>query len=294
MSLSALGTYFGVGLAWLLHFLPMRVLAALGRGVGRLIYRFGADRRGVAHINLKLCFPALDETQRTRTARRNFRVWGRAFLEQPLLWWGSAERIERYVRIEGIEHWLALKGRPVIWFAPHFAGLDMGGVRLSIDHKAASVYRRQRNPVIDKLMLAGRSRFGPVLFHRHEGIRAIVKSLREGVPLYYLPDQDLGARDAIFVPFFGMPAATVTALARLARVADAKIVPLVTRQAKRGYIAQFYPAWENFPSGDLKADTRRMNEFVEARCLEMPEQYFWAHRRFKTRPPGAAEIYPRK
>jgi len=294
MSFSAFWTYIGVGLAWLLHFLPLRVLAACGRGVGRLIYLFGAERRLVTHTNLKLCFPAQDDVQRARAARRNFAVWGRAFLEQPLLWWGAAERIKRYVQIEGIEHWLVLKGQPVIWFAPHFAGLDMGGVRLSIDHKVASVYRRQRNPVINKLMLTGRSRFGPVLFHRQEGIRAIIKTLRDGVPLYYLPDQDLGKRDSIFVPFFGVPAATVTALSRLARVANAKVVPLVTRQIEHGYIAQFYPAWENFPSADVEADTQRMNEFVEARCLEMPEQYFWAHRRFKTRPPGSPKIYPRK
>ncbi len=294
MSLSALGTYIGVGLAWGMHFLPTRVLAALGRGVGRLLYWFGAERRGVAHVNLKLCFPQLDTAQRARAVRRNFIVWGRAFLEQPLLWWGSAARIKRYVQIEGIEHWLRLQGQPVIWFAPHFAGLDMGGVRLSIDHKVASVYRRQRNPIINKLMLAGRSRFGPVLFHRHEGIRAIIKTLRAGVPLYYLPDQDLGKRDSIFVPFFGVPAATVTALSRLARVASAKVVPLVTKQTRRGYVAQFYPAWENFPSENVEADTRRMNEFVEARCLEIPDQYFWAHRRFKTRPPGELKLYPRK
>ncbi len=294
MSLSAFGTYLGVGLAWLLHFLPTRVLAVLGRGVGVLLYWFGTERRRIAHINLKLCFPRQSEAERARAVRRNFAVWGRAFLEQPLLWWGAPERIKRYIKVEGIEHWLRHKGEPVIWFAPHFAGLDMGGVRLSIEHRVASMYRRQRNPVINKLMLAGRSRFGPVLFHRQEGMRAVIKALREGVPLYYLPDQDLGKRDSIFVPFFGVPAATVTALSRLARVAGAKVVPLVTKQTVHGYVAQFYPAWENFPSENTEADTRRMNEFVEARCLEMPEQYFWAHRRFKTRPPGEAKIYPRK
>jgi KDO2-lipid IV(A) lauroyltransferase len=133
----------------------------------------------------------------------------------------------------------------------------------------------------------------PELFSRHHGVRSVVKAIRRGLPFYYLPDMDFGARDSIFVPFFGVPAATVTGLSRIARMAGAVVVPVVTRQlpGAGGYRVRFFPAWRDFPSGDLERDARRMNDFIEERVLEMPEQYFWLHKRFKTRPAGEAKYY---
>jgi KDO2-lipid IV(A) lauroyltransferase len=121
----------------------------------------------------------------------------------------------------------------------------------------------------------------------------VARAIKAGYPFYYLPDMDFGARDSIFVSFFEATAATITGLSRLARLTGARVVPLVTTQlpGTDGYVMQFYPAWDDFPSDDIVADTRRMNAFIEARILEMPEQYYWVHKRFKTRPAGEASVY---
>ena len=282
----------GLSLVWLLHFLPFGVLRRLGELFGLALFAFGRERRRVARINLGLCFPELDTYAKRRLLRRHFMAFGRSVLERGIVWWGSRESVRRRVQIEGIEHWQAVQDQPVIWLAPHFVGLDMGGVRLTADYRLVSIYSRQKNAQFDAILRHGRTRFEPtVLYSRQHGVLPVVRALKKGLPFYYLPDQDFGAKDALFVPFFGVPAATVTALPRIAKLAGAVIVPCVTRQTDSGYIMRFYPAWTDFPSGDLEHDTRRMNEFIEARVREMPEQYFWLHKRFKTRPPGEARFY---
>jgi Kdo2-lipid IVA lauroyltransferase/acyltransferase len=281
-------------LLWLLHFLPLRALAFLGNSLGRLLYRVGSGRRRVALINLRLCFPELDAAERNRIARRHFQVFARVMLEQGIFWWAGNERFLRLIRIEGVEHWQAARECPIIWLAPHFLGLDMGGVRLSELAPTVSVYSKQKNAVLERMLLKGRSRFNnPELFSRQEGLRGVIKALRRGLPFYYLPDLDFGARDAVFVPFFGVAAATITGLSRIAKLAGARVLPVVTRQLPggAGYEVRIYPAWENFPSEDLTADAKRMNAFIEARVRETPEQYLWTHKRFKTRPPGEARLY---
>jgi KDO2-lipid IV(A) lauroyltransferase len=284
----------GLALMWLLHLLPLPILAALGRGVGLLLYPLARERRNVTLTNLRMCFPQWSDAQRRRVAKQHFQCVARAFLEHGYLWWSPKERVQKLVRVEGLEHWEAVRGKPVIWLAPHFAGLDMGGSRIITEWKGISVYSKQKNPAFDRVLLHGRTRFvKPVLFSRQDGIRPVVKAMREGLPLYYLPDMDFGARDALFVPFFDVPAATITGLSRMARLARAVVVPAVTRQLPggQGYVLRFYPAWEDFPTDDVAADTRRMNAFIEERVREMPEQYYWVHKRFKTRPPGEASPY---
>jgi KDO2-lipid IV(A) lauroyltransferase len=285
----------GVFLFWLLHFLPLGLLAPIGEGLGMLLYAFGRERRRVARINLRLCFPELDDRARERMIRAHFRAFGRSILERSILWWSSGNRIRKLVRIEGLENWQAVADRPVIWLAPHFVGLDMGGVRLTADYPLVSIYSRQKSPVFDRLLRHGRTRFGTTtLFSRQDGVRPVVKAIKGGLPFYYLPDQDFGARDAIFVPFFGVPAATITGLSRLARLTGGAVVPAITRQLPggAGYVLKFYPAWESYPGDSVEADTRRMNAFIEERVREMPEQYFWLHKRFKTRPAGEPRLYP--
>jgi KDO2-lipid IV(A) lauroyltransferase len=274
--------------------LPLQLLAPIGRGLGFLFYLLGHERREVALTNLRLCFPRWSETECRRVARAHFQAFGRGVLEHGILWWASKERIRRLIRLEGLEHWDAVRGRPVIVLAPHFIGLDMGGVRMATETAGCSMYRQQSNRVMDDMLLRGRSRFVPQrLFSRRDGIRPLIRAMREGLPLYYLPDQDFGARDSIFVPFFGVPTATITGVSRIARLAGAVVVPAVTRQlpGAGGYVLTFYPAWRDFPTDDEKRDARRVNEFIEQRVLEMPEQYLWVHKRFKTRPPGAASVY---
>lgn len=287
-------TRLGLGIVWLLRLLPLGILAACGRVLGFLLYGLARSRRRVVLTNLSLCFPELSDAGRRVLARRHFQAFARAFLEHGILWWSSRERVLDLVRIEGLEHWEAFRDRPVIWLAPHFVGLDMGGTRIIAEYRGVSVYSRQKNPVFDAVLYHGRTRFVmPDLYSRQDGIRPVIKSMRRGLPFYYLPDMDLGERDSVFVPFFGVPAATVTGLARIARLAKAVVVPAVTRQLPGGggYVLRFYPAWENFPTGDDEADARRMNAFIEERIREMPEQYYWLHRRFKTRPPGEPSLY---
>lgn len=285
---------FAVFLLWLMHFLPLALQARIGNGLGWVLYKLARSRTRVARINLKLCFPELSDAERETLVLKHVQSFMRGALEHGLLWWASRQRLEKLIRIEGIEHWQAVQNQPVIWLAPHFMGLDVGGTRINMDHAVVSMYGQQKNPYVMQLLLRSRTRFGRAeLFSRQDGIKPVIKAIRGGVPFYYLPDQDFGAKDAVFVPFFGVPAATVTGLSRLAKVARAKVVPLVTRQLPggQGYVLTFYPAWENFPSDDVEADTRRMNAFIEERVREMPEQYFWTHKRFKTRPPGEAKFY---
>jgi len=288
-------TRFGIFLLWLLHGLPFLVQARIGAALGGLYGIVDRRRRRITRTNLGLCFPRLSEAERERILRRHFRALGRSMIEHGVLIWSSRERVQRLVRMRDVEHLEAMRERPVILLAPHFVGMDMGGIRVAMDYEGVALYSRQKNQQIDELLLRARVRLGKksILWHRQDGIRPLVRALREGHIFYYLPDMDLGSRDSLFVPFFRVPAATITALPRIARITGASVVPIVTRQLPggEGYEARCYPAWKNFPSDNLEADVRRMNDFIEARVLEMPEQYWWLHRRFKTRPPGEPKIY---
>jgi KDO2-lipid IV(A) lauroyltransferase len=287
-------TRLGLGVIWLLHWLPLSVLAALGRAAGRLLYLLAGERRRVVLTNLRLCFPELSDDERVRLARNHFAVFARSLLEHGILWWGSRERVLRMIRVDGLEHWQAVANRPVIFLAPHFVGLDMGGIRIGAEYRVVSVYSKQKNPAFDAVLYHGRTRFVmPDLYSRQDGIRPVAKAIKKGLPFYYLPDMDFGERDSIFVLFFGVPAATITGLSRIAALTGAVVVPAVTTQLPggEGYVLRFHPAWDNFPSGDLAADTRLMNAFIEDRVREMPEQYYWLHKRFKTRPAGEPRFY---
>ncbi len=289
-------SHIAVALFWLLHFLPLSVLAALGEGLGSLLYRLASRRRKIALVNLSLCFPELGEEQRRALARAHFRVLGSSLLERSVLWWGSRDRLARLIRIEGEEKIRGAldAGRPVILLAPHFAGLDAGGVGIGLRFDSLTIYSAQKNPVFDEVVLRGRSRFGKqLMLSRQDGVRASIKAMKAGLPFYYLPDMDFGRRDSLFVPFFGVQAATITGLSRLARAVGAAVIPCVTRTllGGRGYVLEIGDAWTDFPSNDVEADTRRMNAFIETVVRTMPEQYYWVHRRFKTRPEDQARVY---
>ena len=283
-------TRFAFFIMWLLHGLPLPLLAGLGNGLGMLLYYLGRERRKVAHVNLGLCFPEMPEPERDELVRRNFRAFGRSFIERGILWWSRPERIRKLVNVVGEEHYRdALARGPVILLVPHFVALDVGWSWLTQHGSLVSMYSNQKNRVFHDQLLRGRLRFGASqLYSRQQGLRPIIKAMRENLPFYYLPDQDLTAKDSLFIPFFGVPAATLTTVPRLAKTAGARVLPCIARMLPdaKGYEIRFYPAWDDYPTGDLEADTRRVNEFIEQRVREIPEQYFWLHKRFKTRPPG--------
>jgi KDO2-lipid IV(A) lauroyltransferase len=283
-----------VFILWLLHFLPLPMLAVLGNVLGLLIYPIAGERRRVGDINLSLCFPQMSKADRRRLLRRNFMAFGRSILERSILWWSSSERLQRLIRVEGLENFRSAEGKPLILLTAHFVALDVGGNWLSQHTNVVTVYSKQKDPYFDALFYKKRTRFGAQrLYSRQDGMRAVIRDIRNGFPFYYFTDQDLAVKDGVFVPFFGVPAATLTTVPRLAEMTNAKVVPCITRMLPygQGYEIRFYPAWENYPSSDLTEDTRRMNEFIEQRVREMPEQYFWLHKRFKTRPEGEQKYY---
>jgi KDO2-lipid IV(A) lauroyltransferase len=285
---------------WLLHWLPMPLLAAIGRGLGWLLYYSIRERRYITLINLGLCFPNLSKKEKSALARRHFAYFGRNMLELGLWWWASPARIRRIVTILHGERLAAYRGQPIIFFAPHFVGLDAGWIRLAMDLPMITIYARAKNKTFNAALHKGRLRFGKTaLFSRQDGIKPVIRPIREGRPFYYLPDMDYGAKDALFVPFFGMPAATITGLSRLAKLTGATVIPIITRMKGYHYEIEVGEPWQNFPTEDathtaaenLFTDTQRMNNFLEAEILRTPAQYYWLHKRFKTRPPGEASFY---
>jgi len=287
-----LPTYCLLALLWLLHWLPLSLLRGLGWLLGHLLYLIGRRRRHIVLTNLSLCFPQLTEAERIRLARRHFIAFARAFLDRTLIWWAPEARLRRVIRLHGAEHLHDADGRPIILLAPHFVGLDAGGIMMGMSMKVVSVYSQQKNPVIDAVLYAGRKRFNdPLLLSRQDGMRKALKALKDGLPFFYLPDMDFGPKDAVFAPFFGVPTATVTGVSRLARLTNARVVACITRMVSDGYEVTLMPPWENFPGESVEADTVRMNACIEEQVRSMPEQYYWVHRRFKTRPPGEASVY---
>jgi KDO2-lipid IV(A) lauroyltransferase len=284
----------GVFIFWLIHFLPFRVIVAIGNGLGILFYPFAAERRRVGMINLKLCFPEMSESARKKLLREHFRMFMRGLIERSILWWASAERINSLIRVEGAEHFEAIKNKSSILLTPHFVGMDVGGQWIAQNTDTVCMYSNQKNMYLTNLLLKKRARFrNQHLYSRQQGLRPILRGMREGCPFIYPPDQDQGIKDGAFIPFFGVPAATMISLPRIAKMTDAKVVPSITRMltGSEGYVLTFYPVWENYPSGDDIADARRMNAFIEDRIREMPEQYFWLHKRFKTRAEGEQKFY---
>jgi len=293
MSLAARGL---LALVWLLHWLPLPVQAALGRGVGRVLHRFARSRRAVALRNLEVCLPELSAERRRALAREHFQWLGRSLLERGLLWYASPARLKRLIRVEGDVQLAERSERPVMWLVPHFMGLDIAGVATQLFQKrlVASIYQAQSNVVLDDAMRRGRLRFNQGdVFSRQESALPLVRAVKRGYAFFNLPDMDFGARDAAFVPFFGVPAATLLAPSRMARALGMTVQPVVAEMLPggQGYRVRFLPAWDDWPSDDPVADTRRMNEWIEAEIRRCPAQYLWVHKRFKTRPEGEPSLY---
>jgi KDO2-lipid IV(A) lauroyltransferase len=272
---------------------PTRTRERLAAVLGTLLWLVVARRRHIALANLRACFPELAPAQRRALARRLFRRMARGVLDYGVLWNADREGVHRFVRVEGLEHLTARGPEPLIMLAPHFLGLDAGGIRIATEFRAVSIYARQSNPVWDERLQAGRARFNaPVLIARRGAdLRAALRAMREGLPFYYLPDMDNGDQNSIFVPFFGEPAATLPMVARLARSIGAKVVMTVTEQTDEGYVLHVEAPWRDFPGASVEADTARMNREIERWVLRLPDQYLWTHRRFKTRPEGRPTLY---
>jgi len=284
---------FGLWVLRGLGYLPLSWLRALGAGLGALLMVVIPSRRRVVQTNLRVCFPHLSEAERDALTRQTFVYFAQAWLDRSWLWHRSAACIQSRVQLSG-EVAALLETKPTVLFAPHFMGLDVGWTALTLNMplRFTTIFTPQSNAAVDAWVAKGRQRFGHVrLFRREDGVKPIVSALRQHELLYLLPDMNFGPSESIFVPFYGEPAATVPSLSRFAKLGRARVVPVLTRMMDAGYEVVVHPAWNDFPTEDAEADTATMNQRLEVFINTMPAQYFWVHKRFKTRPPGAPELY---
>ena len=281
---------------WLFHWLPLSVQAYFGRALGRLLHALASSRRRIALRNVELCFPEKPAPERAQLVREHFQWLGRSILERGLLWYAPAERLKKLIRIEGDVGLAERSERPVMWLVPHFMALDVAGVSVLLfqTRKVVSMYQEQSNVQVDAAIRRGRLRLGNAeIFPRADSAKPLLRAIRRGDAFFNLPDMDFGERDAAYVPFFNVPAATLLAPSRLARALNMVVQPVVAEALPggQGYRVRFLPAWEHFPSADALADTAAMNRWIESEIRSNPAQYLWVHKRFKTRPAGEPSLY---
>lgn len=277
------------------EFVPLRVSRVFGLVLGFLMYATNAKRRRIARANLKLCFPNLGTSARRRILRRHFIAMGQSYLDLGLLAWASEGRLAETVRVVGLERLndLTNQNRGVILVAPHCLGMNVAGVALAKHCRFFSMVKAQRNPLINWLLNKGRTRFGAAMLLRQAGLRPVLRGLHAGMVFYYLPDEDFGPRHSVFAPFFGVPAATLTTVGRLATLSRAAVIPCFSRllPGGEGYEVTLDAPLEDFPTTSLENDTARINQVFERAIRGMPEQYMWTFKIFKTRPDSAPAPY---
>ncbi|HEY8050369.1 MAG TPA: lipid A biosynthesis acyltransferase [Ramlibacter sp.] len=274
--------------------LPLGVVRGMGAALGAVLYVLVVTRRRVAMRNLELCFPQWSVAQRRRVVREHFVLFAQAWLDRSWLWHAKPDIVRQRLSLTGAVNEIDGEA-PAILFVPHFLGLDAGVTALTLltPRRIMGVYTRQSNPVVDQWIFEGRHRFAQDSrgLHRSEGVREMIAAVRGGAAMYLLPDMNFGAEDSIFVPFYGVQAATLPSLPRFARLCRAKVVPLLTQLTESGYEVRLLPAWTGYPTSDIVADTALMNARLQTYIDGMPAQYYWVHKRFKSRPPGEPPVY---
>ena len=293
----SLSSRLGIGFMRVLAPLPLPLVRGFSKILGRVLHTIAVPRRRVVDRNLALCFPEKSEAERRAIARETFIFVAQSWLDRSWLWHAPEKVVASRLKIVGSEseiREIAEGDAPMILFAPHFYGLDAAATALTMHtaRPSATIYTTQRDPMVDAWIREGRTRFGDVAaLNRVDGIKPVLSGLRKGGLLYLLPDMDFGRDQTIFVPFYGVQAATVPSLSRFARLGKAKVVPVVAKLTPGGYEIEVKSAWQNFPTDDVEADTALMNERLQGYIDAMPSQYYWVHRRFKTRPDGEPKIY---
>ncbi|MBD1389074.1 LpxL/LpxP family Kdo(2)-lipid IV(A) lauroyl/palmitoleoyl acyltransferase [Neiella sp. HB171785] len=280
--------WLGYGLLWLLVQLPFRWIIAIGHGLGTIAGWLMPRRRHIAATNIKLCFPELTEQQRQAMLKQNLKEAGAALMETGIAWFWPEQRLRKITELRGVEHFESIQqqGQGIVLLACHMMSLEIGCRRFAIDYPAGGIYRPNKNAVMEYFQYRGRSQTGALMLNRNN-IRSAFKALKKGHAVWYAPDQDLGPRRSIFVPYFGIPdAATTPATGSMVSLGKAALVPFFQYRKTdgSGYVLEVQPPVEDFPSGDEHADTSRVNAIIEANVRRYPEQYLWVHRRFKTRP----------
>ncbi|MFM0216193.1 MULTISPECIES: lipid A biosynthesis lauroyl acyltransferase [Paraburkholderia] len=293
--LSRLGARLAIGLLKLFALLPYGLIARLGDGLGWLLYQIPSRRKRIVHINLNLCFPQWSDERREEVAQKHFRHAIRSYLERSVQWFGSARKLEKLIQLDSAIDLTDPNLPPTLFLGFHFVGIEAGSIFLnySLKRRCGSLYQPMSNPELEKVAKAARARFGADMASRADSARIVLRWLRERKPVMLGADMDYGARNSTFVPFFGVPTCTLTAVGRLSKVGHAQVVPFIGEVLPnyKGYRLKVFKPWDNYPTGDDEADARRMNAFLEEQIPLMPEQYYWVHKRFKTRPPGVPSVY---
>jgi KDO2-lipid IV(A) lauroyltransferase len=293
--LSRLGARLAIGLLKLFALLPYGLIARLGDGLGWLLYQIPSRRRRIVHINLKLCFPEWSDEHREEVAQKHFRHAIRSYLERSVQWFGSAKKLEKLIQLDSAIDLTDPNLPPTLFLGFHFVGIEAGSIFLnySLRRQCGSLYQPMSNPELEAVAKAARARFGADMASRADSARVVLRWLRDRKPVMLGADMDYGMRNSTFVPFFGVPTCTLTAVGRLAKVGNAQVVPFIGEVLPnyKGYRLKVFKPWEHYPTGDDEADARRMNAFLEEQIPAMPEQYYWVHKRFKTRPPGEPSVY---
>jgi KDO2-lipid IV(A) lauroyltransferase len=290
-------TWLGTGLLRLVIKLPYRIQLAIGRLLGRLFRLFSPYRRAIVATNLDLCFPELADHERKALQGKFYQSLGMSMVETAAGLWAPDRFFNRLGRIEGLEHLEAAgkAGRGILLLSGHFCSLDFAGRVLMNHYPACFTYQELRNRLSDRLAKAAREKNCKILIHRHD-TRAFIRALKSGEVVWYAPDQDPGRKNSVFAPFFGLQANTYTATTKLAKLTGAAVIPFIIQRlpGAKGYRLAIEPPLENFPGDSEAADAARFNALIESQIRDMPEQYLWIHRRFKTRTEGEEKIYPRK
>ncbi|TAJ60799.1 lipid A biosynthesis acyltransferase [Variovorax sp.] len=293
----SLGSRLGIGFMRVIAPLPLPLVRGFGAFLGRVLHTIALPRRRVVDTNLAVCFPEKSEAERRAIAKESFVYVAQSWLDRSWLWHAPEKVVASRLKIVGAAveiREIAEGSEPMILFAPHFYGLDAAATALTMHtaRPSATIYTTQRDPMVDAWIREGRTRFGDVAaLNRVDGIKPVLSGLRKGGLLYLLPDMDFGRDQTIFVPFYGVQAATVPSLSRFARLGKAKVVPIVAKLTRDGYEIEVLETWRNFPTDDVEADTALMNTRLQGYIDPMPAQYYWVHRRFKTRPEGDPPIY---
>jgi KDO2-lipid IV(A) lauroyltransferase len=293
--LSRFGAKLAIGLLKLFALLPYGLIARMGDGLGWLLYQIPSRRKRIVHINLKLCFPEWSDERREEVAQKHFRHAIRSYLERSVQWFGSAKKLEKLIQLDSAIDLTDPNLPPTLFLGFHFVGIEAGSIFLnySLKRQCGSLYQPMSNPELEEVAKAARARFGADMASRADSARIVLRWLRDKKPVMLGADMDYGMRNSTFVPFFGVPTCTLTAVGRLAKVGHAQVVPFIGEVLPnyKGYRLKVFKPWDNYPTGDDDADARRMNAFLEEQIPLMPEQYYWVHKRFKTRPLGDPSVY---
>ncbi len=289
-------TWLGIGVWALLVQLPFPLLVLMGTGLGKLVYRFNHKRRKIAARDLEICYPEKTMLEREQILKKSFESIGIAAFETAIAWFWPSWRLRRLYTVEGREHVerAHAENNSVLMLGTHLTTLDIGGAFMGLEFRMGGMYRTNRNAAYDWVQRWGRQSCRPdATFISSDNVRGLIKHLRQGGIFWYAPDQDHGAKGSVFVSYFNVPTAMITATATFARMGKAAVVPVYQQRlpGAKGYKLIYLPALESFPSGDDNADAQVISDFIERIVREQPEQYLWIQRRFKTRPKGVARLY---